>query len=391
MPRGGSREYPPAPLHVAMVRANYDLLVRVAFDEQIFAIQRYGGISRVFAELAREFEGDPSHGVELQPIAAPVVNEYLLRDSVTARKIDVWRGAHWSTTIARSLARRRHRGPADVVHSSFYLPRMYKDYEGAKRIVTVHDMIPELFPGTRRRLDFMTMKHSYVQQADHVICVSESTRRDLQTIYPDIETPVSVVYSGVGDEFTPDVAPIPGLPDEYVLYVGARLDYKDSPTLIRGFAPLVSEFPHLFLVLVGGGPLSKQEFQLVRELGISERVLQVSLPDADMPSAYANARAFIFPSRYEGFGLPVLEAMASGTPAVLCDSSALPEVGGDAAIYFRMGDAEDLATAILEVLTDGSLRDKLIHEGLERARLFSWRSTAQKTADVYRTVVGGTR
>lgn len=129
----------------------------------------------------------------------------------------------------------------------------------------------------------------------------------------------------------------------------------------------------------------------MRELGISERVSQVSLPDADMPSAYANARVFVFPSRYEGFGLPVLEAMASGTPAVLCDSSALPEVGGDSAIYFRMGDAEDLATAVLEILSDGSLRDKLIHEGLERARLFSWRSTAQKTADVYRTVVGGTR
>lgn len=362
--------------------------VRVAFDEQIFAIQRYGGISRVFAQLAREFEHDPGHGVQLQPIAAPVVNEYLLRDKVTARNLDVWRGTHWSTTIARSLARRRHRGPADIVHSSFYLPRMYRDYEGAKRIVTIHDMIPELFPGSRRRLDFMTMKHAYVQQADHVICVSESTRRDLQTIYPDIETPVSVVYSGVGEEFKPDVAPVPGLPGQYILHVGARLGYKDSPTLIRGFARLASEFPHLFLVLVGGGPLYKQEFHLVREFGVAERVLQVSLPDADMPHVYANAQAFIFPSRYEGFGLPVLEAMASGTPAILCDSSALPEVGGDAATYFRMGDPEDLARATREVLIDPSLRDKLIYEGRERARDFTWARTARSTAEVYSRVVG---
>lgn len=362
--------------------------VRVAFDEQIFAIQRYGGISRVFAQLAREFQGDPGYGVQLQPIAAPVVNEYLLRDAATARKLGVWRGTHWSATIARSLARRRHRGPADIVHSSFYLPRMYKDYEGAKRIVTVHDMIPELFPGTRRRLDFMTMKHAYVQQADHVICVSESTRRDLQTIYPDIETPVSVVYSGVGDEFKPDVGPLSGLPSEYILYVGARLGYKDSPTLIKGFAILASEFPHLFLVLVGGGPLSKQEAHLVREFGIAERLLQVSLPDADMPHAYANARAFVFPSRYEGFGLPVLEAMASGTPTILCDSSSLPEVGGDAASYFRMGDPEDLARAVREVLVDPSLRDKLIHEGRERARNFTWASTASSTAEVYSRVIG---
>ena len=130
-------------------------MVRVAFDEQIFAIQRHGGISRVFAELAHEFEVNPEHGVQLQPVNAPIINEYILRDSTTADHLVVRPGRHWATTIARSMARRRHTGPADIVHSTFYLPRMLKDYPQARRIVTIYDMIPEMFPQSRRRLDFL--------------------------------------------------------------------------------------------------------------------------------------------------------------------------------------------------------------------------------------------
>lgn len=364
-------------------------MVRVAFDEQIFAVQRHGGISRVFAELAREFEADESLGVELQPIAAPVVNEYLLRDPETARDLVVWRGNHWAFTIGRSLLRRRHKGPADVVHSSFYLPRMQHDYAGAKRIVTVHDMIPELFPNTRRRLDFMTMKHTYVKQADHVICVSESTRRDLLTIYPDIETPVCVVHSGVGREFSPGLDPLPELPTEYIIHVGARRQYKDSPTLLKAFPSIAAQYPELHLVLVGGGQITRAEASLIERGRLQDRVTQMSLPENLMPRVYANAKALVFPSRYEGFGLPVLEAMASGIPTVLCDSSSLPEVGGSAAAYFAVGDVDDLASQVLDVLTDQSLREKMIHEGLLRAQAFSWNETARKTADVYRSVVGG--
>ena len=367
----------------------YPRQVRVAFDEQIFAVQRHGGISRVFAELAREFESDDSLGVELQPIAAPVVNEYLLRDPETARKLVVRPGRHWSTTIARSLMRRRHHGPADLVHNSFYLPRMYHDYPGAKRIVTIYDMIPELFPKTRRRLDFMTMKHSYVRLADHVICISESTRKDLLTIFPDIESPVSVVPLGVGSEFVPDLVPLPELPTDYLIHVGARRQYKDSPTLLKAFPSIAAQNPDLHLVLVGGGPINRAEASLIERGRLQDRVTQVSLPENLMPRVYANAKALVFPSRYEGFGLPVLEAMASGTPTVLCDSSSLPEVGGSAAAYFAVGDVDDLASQVLEVLNDQSLREKMIHEGLLRAQTFSWNETARKTADVYRSVVEG--
>lgn len=364
-------------------------MVRVAFDEQIFAVQRYGGISRVFAELAREFETDPRHGVELQPVNAPIVNEYVLRDHETAEKLVVRPGRHWSLTIARSMLRRRHRGPADIVHSSFYLPRMLKDYPQAKIVVTVHDMIPELFPRTRRRLDLLTRKHEYVRTADHIICVSEATRRDLLRIYPDVDVPVSVVHHGVGPEFQPGLSAIPSLPSRYLLHVGNRSAYKDGATLLKAMGILAPANPELSLVLVGGGAITRDEAALIDKLGIRGRVIQASLSDELIPHAYANAQALVFPSRYEGFGLPALEAMAAGTPVILCDASSLPEVGADAALYFPLADASALAEQVSRVLLEEQLRGELISRGLDRARNFTWFRTAQETANAYRAAIDG--
>ncbi len=363
--------------------------MRVAFDEQIFAIQRHGGISRVFAELAREFQTNPAHGVELQPVNAPIVNEYVLRDHVTAEQLVVRPGKHWAATIARSMARRRHTGPADIVHSTFYLPRMLKDYPQARRVVTVHDMIPEIFPQSRRRLDFLTSKHEYVRKADHVVCISESTKRDLLRIYPDITAPVTVIHHGVGPEFTPDAHPLPSFPDNYVIHVGMRQDYKDGDTLFRAFSHIASGYRDLQLILVGGGAITSQERQSLIELGIETRVTQTTLREPDLPSAYAHARMCLFPSRYEGFGFPALEAMASGTPVILCDSSSLPEIGGDTAWYFEPGDDAALAKQIAAVLDDPAAASDRALQARNRAQSFTWANAAVKLANVYRQTTGG--
>ena len=364
--------------------------MRVAFDEQIFAIQRHGGISRVFAELAHEFVSNPELVVELQPVAAPLVNEYLLRDPATAKTLVVRPSRHWSLSIARSLARRRHHGPVDIVHNTFYLPRALADYPEAKRVVTVHDMIPEIFPQTRRRLDFLTVKKRYVSSADHIVCVSESTKADLLDIYGSVDAPISVVYSGVGPEFHPLAAPVPKWPHEYVLHVGHRSSYKGGEILFRAFADLRNDFPELTLMLAGGGPLIRQEAALAESLGIRDRVVQQQVPDSLMPSAYAHARAFVFPSQYEGFGLPAVEAMASGTPMVLCKSSALPEVGGHVAQYFEAANPTSLAHQLGSLLSDESLRQHLSEEGSKRAREFTWDQTAASMVDVYRQTLDGT-
>jgi glycosyltransferase involved in cell wall biosynthesis len=181
--------------------------------------------------------------------------------------------------------------------------------------------------------------------------------------------------------------PRPGsAPERYVLFVGNRGGYKDFDVLARAFA--AAELPSdVGLLAVGGGPLTREE-ELLASLGIADRVRQTNLSDDAMPGAYANALAFVFPSRYEGFGLPTLEAMSAGCPTVLVRSSSHPEVGGDAAIYVDPGDDGALAAALAQVAGDPGLRSDLAARGRRRASGFTWVATAQATVDAYRSVAG---
>lgn len=363
--------------------------MRVALDEQIFAVQRYGGISRLFATLAREYLTADSLGLHLDPMRASVINRYLLDDPLLADALGVRAARTELAALGRYLSRRPRRSEVDVVHSTFYLPHGLADHPGIPKVMTIHDMIPELFPDTRRRLDFLTLKRRYVQKADHIICVSEATRVDLERVYGVPAAPVTVVHHGVDPSFHPGAAHLPSLPDRYVLFVGNRDGYKDAATLVRAFHGVAQEVPDLTLLFVGGGRLTSAEQKELTRLGLQSRVMQVALTDEDMPSAYAHAEICVFPSRYEGFGLPALEAMSCGTPLVLADASSLPEVGGDAALYFPPGDSVVLAETIRSLIQDGPLRESLSRRGLDRARGFSWAKTAARTADVYRQVVEG--
>ena len=356
-------------------------------DGQIFAVQEHGGISRMFVELADQFIHDPDLGVSLEPLSMVTRNHYLLSESHLAEHLRV-RPARWQhLTLARYLARPHRAMHADVVHSTFYLTRALRDFPGRPHVVTVHDMIPELFPESRRRADRITDKRRYVEQATHVICVSESTKADLLCVFGDVQAPISVIPHGVNPRFVNTEARVPGFPQDYLLYVGKRDGYKDAATLINAMPHLVHEYPEFSLMLVGGGGLTSRERDHIARLELSDRVMQRSVADMDMPAAYSAARAFVFPSRYEGFGLPVLEAMACGTPVVLARSSALCEVGGDAAAYFEPGSAENLSAVLSDVIGDATSARDLSRRGRGRAALFSWTKSAVATAQVYRQLV----
>jgi glycosyltransferase involved in cell wall biosynthesis len=358
-------------------------VVRLAIDEQIFAIQAYGGISRLFAELSRQFIRHIPAQVQLIPMNAPIVTRYVLDDPELVGALGVREAKNEWTALARYLARPRLHPKSDIVHNTFYLPHGLASTRGAKRIVTVHDMIPELMPHTRRRLDLLTLKKRYVEQADHIICISEATKTDLLAVYGEVRPPISVVYHGVDPKFQPDVARVIGLPEQYILMVGNRDQYKDGAVLIRAFGRIATEFPNVHLVCVGGGTWTREERSQIDELGLTDRAVQTSLSDELMPAAYANARVFVFPSRFEGFGLPAVEAMASGTPTILAEATSLPEVGGDAALYFAPGDDAALAEGLTRVLGDPVLAADLARCGLERSRAFTWQATAEGTAAAY--------
>jgi glycosyltransferase involved in cell wall biosynthesis len=356
-------------------------------DEQIFAIQRYGGISRLFYELAKQFTTTPGLGVELLPISAPIVNQYVLDNPDLTSTLQIRPAKNSIRALATYFSHRTDARDAQIVHNTFYLPHGLAGGKGAKRVVTIHDMIPELLPKTRRRLDLLTMKRRYVDQADHIICVSAATRGDLVRLYPEITAPISVVHHGVDPVFTPGIPKWSDLPKQYILFVGNRDQYKDADILLKAFAVFTSEFIGTTLLFVGGGKFTTRENKLIQALGIATQVTQRSLPDAEMSSAYCNALFTVFPSRFEGFGLPALESMASGTATILANATSLPEVGGDAALYFESGNVADLAEKMLTLATDENLRTQLANAGILQARGFSWAKCAAETAAVYQSTL----
>jgi len=357
----------------------------VALDEQIFAIQHYGGISRQFAELARQFVNDPLIGVNLLPLDAPIVNRYILDDAGLTKALNVHDAKSATRALAKYFTRFRPRTRTDVIHNTFYLPHGLAGYPGAKRVVTVHDMIPERMPKTRRRLDFLTMKHRYIKAADHIICVSDYTRQDMLDVLGPVRAPISVVYHGVDEQFRPTAQRLDALPDRYVIFVGNRGGYKNADVLFRAFGQL--QDTEINLVLVGGGELTPVEHARLQQLKIASRVQQHWLPDASMASAYSNAELCVFPSQFEGFGLPALEAMACATPVVLALATSLPEVGGNAAEYFTPGDHQELAASIDRLLGDPQRRVQMSQAGLAHAKGFTWAACALATAAVYQASI----
>lgn len=357
--------------------------MRVRFDEQIFVVQKYGGISRMFASLAREFTRTADLGVEVETFYLPIVNRYILDDAVLSRSLNARPANSWQMALTRYLAHRPPRVKVDVEHSTFYLPHGRPRGRARKSVVTVHDLIPELLPDTRRRLDFLTVKKRYVTEADHVVCVSEATRQDLIRLYPEVADRTEVIHHGVDEQFTPTRDPRSSLARPYLLFVGNRGQYKDGMLALNAFVSVAQTHPDLDLVLVGGGPLTKLETASL-PIALRSRVRQKFVPDAQMPSVYSCAQALVFPSRFEGFGMPVLEAMACGTPVIAAHASSLPEVGGEACLYFTPGHTDELISAIDAVLSSSTLRKDLSEKGLARASNFTWTKSAERYAEIYR-------
>jgi alpha-1,3-rhamnosyl/mannosyltransferase len=278
-----------------------------------------------------------------------------------------------------------------IYHSPYYL----MPYRPAvPTVVTVHDLIPLLFPqdvSARARLLFRASLRLALATAGHVIAVSESTRGDLLRHCGADPARVTAIWHAADPRFRPPsaaekarVAHKLGLPPAYLLYFGSNKPHKNLVTLVEAYAGLPGGTIPLF---IGGAWIQRhaEARQAVAELGLAERVRFLGpVDDADLPALYGGATAFAFPSRYEGFGFPVLEAMACGTPVIAGNASSLPEIAGDAALWVDPQDAGALRAALQAVLESEALRGRLARAGLARAAQFTWQSTATKTLAVYR-------
>lgn len=333
----------------------------VELDDIIFRLQPFGGISEYWREVTSRLAGMPQ--LRVRHLSPP----------------------SWQRPF-------RHKTLDCVFHSSYF--RVARG-RAVQNVLTVHDMAYELGhvgSGLRALVGRMERRRAYLA-AEGIVCISEATRRDLLTLFPSVvqRALVRVAHHGIGPAPAAipreSLAPLNGHSGPYVLHVGGRGHYKNFPGALHGFraSGLVAEG---FSLLCTGAPFSVSEARLIHQLGLQDSVHALGNVSRDhLHSLYVHAHALLYASLFEGFGLPLLEAMRAGCPVVASNASALPEVAGNAALLV---DARDPAAIAAALLASGrvDVRAGLIERGLRRVMSFSWGSSAQAHAQLYRELNG---
>ncbi|MBM4465119.1 MAG: glycosyltransferase family 4 protein [Chloroflexi bacterium] len=289
----------------------------------------------------------------------------------------------------------------DLAHVPYFASPLFPT---VPTVVTVHDLIPLILPAYRGSLLvrlYTRLVAAAARKAEAVITVSLASQRDIVRCLHIPPERVHVTYEAAGDVFQPveDEAQLAvvcqkyALPERYLLYLGGFDQRKNLSTLLRAFALLVHRQPLARLVIAGqlparDSPLFPDPGRLAGELGVEEKVIFTAwVPEEDKPALFSGAVAFVFPSLYEGFGLPPLEAMACGTPVIVSNCSSLPEVVGEGGMLVEPTDVEALAEAMGALWADDALRAELRQRALAQAAKFSGEQMAQETLAVYRKVV----
>jgi glycosyltransferase involved in cell wall biosynthesis len=330
----------------------------ILIDADVLGRQRTGDETTV-ANLLREL---PGVAPDLH-FAAVTRHPELVPDGIEAFRLDA---GSQVLRMAWSLPRLLRRLRPDVAHFLHALPLGYR----GRSVVTVQDLSFERDATLMSRSDrmlFKTVVPRAARRADHVLAGSERTKRDIVELYGLSESKITVTLYGADSAFTPG-----GSPGEYLLFVGGVQVRKDPLTALAA-----AKAVGLPLVVVG----PEREPELASELRAGGADLRGYVTKDELVDLYRGAQALLLPSRYEGFGLPVLEAMACGTPVVVAGDEAMREVGGDAAVY---ADDGDFAAAVRRALAD---RSRLSAAGIARAKLFSWEETARRTVEVYRSLL----
>ena len=371
--------------------------MRVAYDDEIFTRQRQGGVSRVFSELIREFREDPTLGVE------PVFDFGIHRnDHLNALNLSGVRAIKAGSVLdrrrlAQTVSERvftRRRTKSDVLHLTYYSLRALGRADGRPVVCSLHDMIPELHPELTHATTHGA-KLSVLRRCDLILCGSETARADLETLVHGLDAEIRVCPYGTRPR---QLAEPPVERDAAtVLYVGGRLGYKnfsvllDALNLAGAAARNGAHGAHcangIELLCVGGGPLTRAELERISALNASVRVRQIDADDTTLETLYGRVTLFVATSLAEGFGLPVLEAMSAGCPVAISNIAAFREVVGDAGLFHAPNDPDALADNIMSVIGDPAVSADLA--GLARARSlrFTWRRSAELTAEAYRTLL----
>jgi glycosyltransferase involved in cell wall biosynthesis len=366
--------------------------MKVVFDGQIFSRQYYGGVSRYFVRLAEQLS---ALQVDVNILAPFHVNRYL--NQLPGEYVKGWRLGRFPPKTLRFFIELNRKVSAlwiqklrpDLLHETYYSQKPVISNVKA-RILTVYDMIHEKFPNEFGLNDATSgHKRVAVNRADHIICISYSAKKDLCELFQVPAAKVSVVHLGF-ERFNGGSINKKAIKNNrpYLLYVGIRRGYKNFTSTLLAIAACPQIKKNFDLIAFGGGQLNREELLLLSRLGLTEStVKQMDGDDLLLGELYSNASAFIYPSLYEGFGLPLLEAMAYNCPVIASNTSSIPEVAGPAAQYFDPTDIQAQSEAIQAVVFNERRKAELILNGSKRLEMFSWERCAAETLDVYKQVL----
>jgi glycosyltransferase involved in cell wall biosynthesis len=354
--------------------------MKILYDGDIYTLQKTGGINRYFANLISRLPTTDTPTLttcrrpQLNALTHPNLDlRYFPRPDIPRfRRIGFWVGRQYLRSVV-------DRQSFDLLHPTYYslLHNQPIDHYSFPMVLTVHDFVHEHFEPDHPHI---------AAKRQAILCVSENTKKDLLERHPQIKAKITVtpLASEIDASLAYGNEPVPTPP--YCLYVGSRFRYKNFDGMLTALAQVITRYPDLQLCVVGA-PFSKSEQQVIATLGLSQNVQNYGyVDDRQLAKLYRCSLAFVYPSFYEGFGIPPLEAMACGTAVIAANTSSLPEVVGDAGILFDPHSTSALADSLLGLLDRSLERDRLIAKGTQRVKQFNWDKTAAQTFEVYRSV-----
>jgi glycosyltransferase involved in cell wall biosynthesis len=367
------------------------------YDKQIFRLQKYGGISRYFSEIIHAISDYEK--VDVLPKNYFSDNEHLKKTQKNALStIYNYKNFKGKNRLIEYLNKRddKHlskiikQGQYDIFHPTYNQTDFLNFIPNDKPFVlTVHDMIHELYhePNFTDFFNDKLNKSILIPKATRIIAVSENTKNDILKFYPSIDPQkISVIHHGYSFSSCKKLEKRV-VEKKYVLYVGGRAFYKNFKWLISNISSfLVNE--NIQLVCAGGGCFNTEELQLIKTNNLDNNVLYTCIKnDEHLRNLYNHAHCFVFPSLYEGFGIPILEAFSNNCPVILSNSSCFPEIARDAALFFD--DQESLLKQLLAISNSSELRNDLIFSGNKVLKNYTWEKSIKKHLELYNISLRG--
>jgi glycosyltransferase involved in cell wall biosynthesis len=361
--------------------------MKILFDHQMFSRQRFGGISRYFANVYHTLQNTESLDAEISLINT---NNYYVKElngtisHLFGKNLlkKYKRNYRWNRRYSKYII---DKNDYDLFHPTYFNPYFLKNLK-KPFVLTVHDMIYEAMPQYFHSNDPLPYhKRILMEKAEKIIAISETTKADILT-YSDVkEEKIEVIYHGI-DLSTAKLQDVPNLPSKYILFVGDRELYKNFHIVADAFKVLSIKYPDLRLVLAGGGIINYGDSEYLRRNGILDKTIQISATDQQLNLIYSKAICFVYPSLYEGFGLPILEAFKNSCPVLLSNCSCFEEIAGNAASYFEGQSLQSLVQKLELIIENQLIRKEMIELGKQKLLQYPIENCVSKTIELYKSI-----